>query len=188
MVLKGKEAIKARLQHKREQYTHQKEKSEQMKCTIQKTEEEIEQLEYIPVSYTHLFTLMNDALMISSQTEKEDFIDDLKLEVDADIIEFFNRQSSYPAINIGHLGTSVNYQSKGIGTAIIDLVADTFACLLYTSGKIPAGHFFTSVLLITNSALVISIFLSFISSLYYNCLLYTSCHGDFDDIRPLAAS
>lgn len=73
------------------------------------------------------FTLMNDALMISSHTEKEDFIDDLKLEVDADIVEFFNRQSSYPAINIGHLGTSVNYQSKGIGTAIIDLVADTFA-------------------------------------------------------------
>lgn len=64
--------------------------------------------------------------MISSQTEKEDFIDDLKLEVDADIVEFFNRQSSYPAINIGHLGTSVDYQSKGIGTAIIDLVADTF--------------------------------------------------------------
>ena len=31
------------------------------------------------------------------------------------------------------------------------------------SGKMPAGHFFTSVLLITNSALVISIFLSFIS-------------------------
>ena len=26
------------------------------------------------------------------------------------------------------------------------------------SGKVPAGHFFTSVLLITNSALVISIF------------------------------
>lgn len=73
------------------------------------------------------FTLMNDALMIPSQTEKEDFIEDLKFEVDTDIIRFFNRQSSYPAINIGHLGTSVNYQSKGIGTAIIDLVADTFA-------------------------------------------------------------
>jgi len=73
------------------------------------------------------FTLMNDALMIPSQTEKEDFIYDLKFEADADIVEFFNRQSSYPAINIGHLGTSVKYQSKGIGTAIIDLVADTFA-------------------------------------------------------------
>lgn len=74
------------------------------------------------------FTLMNDALMIPSQTEKKDFIDDLQDEVDdADIVEFFNRQSSYPAINIGHLGTSVKYQSKGIGTAIIDLVAETFA-------------------------------------------------------------
>lgn len=72
------------------------------------------------------FTLMNDSLMISDQIEKEEFIDDLKFEVDADIVEFFNRQSSYPAINIGHLGTSVKYQSKGIGTTIIDLVADTF--------------------------------------------------------------
>ena len=52
---------------------------------------------------------------------------DLKFEINADIVEFFNRQSSYPAINIGHLGTSVTYQNKGIGTAIIDLVADTFA-------------------------------------------------------------
>lgn len=73
------------------------------------------------------FTLMNDALMIPSQTEKEDFISDLQFEVDTDIVDFFNRQSSYPAINIGHLGTSVKYQSKGIGTAIIDLVASTFA-------------------------------------------------------------
>lgn len=72
------------------------------------------------------FTLMNDALMIPSQAEKEEFIDDLQFEVDADIVEFFNRQSSYPAINIGHLGTSIKYQSKGIGTMIIDLVADTF--------------------------------------------------------------
>lgn len=74
-----------------------------------------------------IFTLMNDALMISSQTEKEDFIDDLKFEVDDDIITFFNHQSSYPAINIGHLGISLDYQNKGIGSAIIDLVADTFA-------------------------------------------------------------
>lgn len=46
------------------------------------------------------FTLMNDALMIAEQTEKEDFIDDLRFETDADIVDFFNRQTSYPAINI----------------------------------------------------------------------------------------
>lgn len=73
------------------------------------------------------FTLMNDALMISGPTEKEDFIDDLRLETSSDIVDFFNRQTSYPAVNIGHLGISVNCQSHGIGTAIIDLVADTFA-------------------------------------------------------------
>jgi len=72
------------------------------------------------------FTLMNDALMLIGETEKAEFIDDLKFEVEEDTIEFFNRQTSYPAINIGHLGTSVKYQSNGIGTAIIDLVADTF--------------------------------------------------------------
>lgn len=73
------------------------------------------------------FTLMNDALMIGSETEKEDFIEDLKLETDEDAAAFLNRQSSYPAINIGHLGTLKAYQSMGIGSMIIDLVANTYA-------------------------------------------------------------
>lgn len=72
------------------------------------------------------FTLMNDALMIVSQTEKEDFIEDLKFEADEDIASFLNRQSSYPAINIGHLGTIEKYQGMGIGSMIIDLVTDTY--------------------------------------------------------------
>lgn len=74
------------------------------------------------------FTLMNDSLMITGQTEKEDFIDDIRLsDTPTDIVDFFNRQTSYPAINIGHLGTAIGYQRLGIGTAIIDLVADTFS-------------------------------------------------------------
>lgn len=72
------------------------------------------------------FTLMNDALMIGSRDEKEDFFDDLRLDVGVDIVNFFKRQSSYPAINIGHLGTSVNCQSNGIGMAVIAFVATTF--------------------------------------------------------------
>ncbi len=72
------------------------------------------------------FTLMNDALMIGSASEKEDFMDDLKLETDEDVASFLNRQSSYPAINIGHLGVVKEYQRLGIGTIIIDLVADTY--------------------------------------------------------------
>lgn len=72
------------------------------------------------------FTLMNDALMIGSQSEKNDFIEDLELETDKDIASFLNRQSSYPAINIGHLGISEKYQDRGIGSKIIDLVAVTY--------------------------------------------------------------
>lgn len=72
------------------------------------------------------FTFMNDALMIAGETEKNDFIEDLKLEANSDIVDFFNKQSSYPAINIGHLGTRTCCQRRGTGTAIIDLVADTY--------------------------------------------------------------
>ncbi|MDE5837598.1 MAG: GNAT family N-acetyltransferase [Paramuribaculum sp.] len=74
-----------------------------------------------------VFTLMNDALMIVGETERTDFFDDLKYEAESDIVDFFNRQSSYPAINIGHLGISSSYQNNGIGTAIVDFVAYTFS-------------------------------------------------------------
>lgn len=73
------------------------------------------------------FTLMNDSLMITSEDEKTDFISDLRFEAETDIVDFFKRQSSYPAINIGHLGTLHSFQSLGVGTAIIDLVAVTYA-------------------------------------------------------------
>lgn len=73
------------------------------------------------------FTLMNDALMIVSQTEKEDFIEDLRLETNHNTVDFLNRQSSYPAVNIGHLGVAEKFQRRGIGSAIIDLVVDTFS-------------------------------------------------------------
>lgn len=72
------------------------------------------------------FTLMNDALMIRIGSEREDFMDDLKFETSEDIVDFMTRQSSYPAINIGHLGTLVQYQGLGIGSSIIDLVVATF--------------------------------------------------------------
>lgn len=73
-----------------------------------------------------VFTLMNDALMIGGQDEKEDFFYDLRLDVEGDRFDLFKCQSSFPAINIGHLGILVNHQNQGIGTAIIDFVAATF--------------------------------------------------------------
>ena len=44
------------------------------------------------------FTLMNDALMITNPYEKEEFIEDLQYETRKDIVDFFSRQTSYPAI------------------------------------------------------------------------------------------
>ena len=74
-----------------------------------------------------VFTLMNDAIMIPSEDEKVDFFDDLRLEEDSAVVDFFKRQSSFPAINIGHLGTSVEFQNRGIGMMIVEFVAGTFA-------------------------------------------------------------
>ena len=51
----------------------------------------------------------------------------MRLEEDSAAVDFFKRQSSYPAINIGHLGTSVEFQGKGIGMTIIEFVAGTFS-------------------------------------------------------------
>ena len=44
------------------------------------------------------FTLMNDAIMIDSEDEKTDFFDDLRLEESSSVVDFFKRQSSFPAI------------------------------------------------------------------------------------------
>lgn len=73
------------------------------------------------------FTLMNDSLMIRDTCEKDDFINDLRFETESDKVDFFIRQTSYPAINIGHLGVSINHQRNGIGMSIIALVANTYA-------------------------------------------------------------
>ena len=54
MISQGKKVIEERLQRKREQYIHQKEKLEQMKCTMQNTSEEIEQLEYVLSEMEHI--------------------------------------------------------------------------------------------------------------------------------------
>ena len=65
--------------------------------------------------------------MIDSDDEKDDFIDDMRLEEDNDDVDFFKRQTSYPAINIGHLGTKIEFQGNGIGMIILEFVAGTFA-------------------------------------------------------------
>ena len=71
------------------------------------------------------FTLMNDALMITSEDDRNDLIQDISYCKD-EFADFLNLQTSYPAINIGHLGTAIDYQRHAIGRSIIDLVVETF--------------------------------------------------------------
>lgn len=67
-----------------------------------------------------LFTLANDVLALEVE-DKLDFTDiDLKYD------NIFQRQTSYPAINIGHLAVSTNWQSNGIGSLIVNFIAATF--------------------------------------------------------------
>ena len=47
--------------------------------------------------------------------------------IDDEYAETFERQTSFPAVNIGHLGVRADYQSKGIGRQIIDFVLYTFS-------------------------------------------------------------
>lgn len=97
------------------------------------------------------FTLMNDAIMINSEDEKTDFFEDFRLEEGSSIVDFFKRQSSFPAINICHLGTSVDFQNNGIGMFILEFVAGTFS--LYRQ----AGCQFITVDALNNPRLSVSI-------------------------------
>lgn len=74
-----------------------------------------------------VFTLMNDALMIASSDEKQDFLDDLQYEVHESDVDFFSQQTSYPALNIGHLGISTKWQGNEIGSIIIKYIVNTYA-------------------------------------------------------------
>lgn len=91
------------------------------------------------------FTLMNDSLMIRDECEKDDFIDDLRFETENETVDFFIRQTSYPAINIGHLGVGTKYQGNKIGMSIIALVVATF------SKYVQAGCQFVTVDALNNS-------------------------------------
>ncbi|MCM1450936.1 MAG: GNAT family N-acetyltransferase [Clostridium sp.] len=67
------------------------------------------------------FTLCNDILRL----EYEDKVDFPNLSAEYDSI--FQRQTTYPAINIGHLAIRQDCQSKGIGAIIVYFVQMTFA-------------------------------------------------------------
>jgi ribosomal protein S18 acetylase RimI-like enzyme len=69
-----------------------------------------------------VFTLANDSIGLLSQDDKKDCYD-----VAEDYSEIWNQQTSFPAINICHLGVSRQFHSLGIGSILIKLILKTFA-------------------------------------------------------------
>jgi len=67
-----------------------------------------------------VFTLSND--IVGLPEEEKDFI----CEAIPEYAEIFMEQSSYPAINIGHLAVNKDLQSNGIGRSIMEFVKMTF--------------------------------------------------------------
>ncbi len=67
------------------------------------------------------FTLAHDVLRL--EYEDKQYFPNLSTEYDG----IFQRQTSYPAINIGHLAVRSDMQSKGLGGIIVGFVQMTFA-------------------------------------------------------------
>lgn len=80
------------------------------KCTLQGCDEIV-----------GAFTLANDILRLEYE-DKNEFHN-----ISPEYTDIFQRQTSYPAINIGHLAVRHDMQSRGIGCFIVDFVRMTFA-------------------------------------------------------------
>ena len=73
-----------------------------------------------------LFTLANDALIIQSDEDKEDLVLENPIIAESSYVDFFLKQTSFPAVNITHLAVDEKWQSHGVGACIIDFIVDTF--------------------------------------------------------------
>lgn len=74
-----------------------------------------------------VFTLANDAVMIGNMEDRTEFIEQSSLKINKEYISTFEKQTSFPAVNIGHLGVKSGFQGLSIGQMIIDFVLFTFS-------------------------------------------------------------
>lgn len=73
-----------------------------------------------------VFTLANDAVMLGNSEDKDDFIEQSSDKIQEEYKAIFQMQTSFPAVNIGHLGVRKDMQSKKIGEKILDFILHTF--------------------------------------------------------------
>lgn len=64
-----------------------------------------------------LFTLANDVITLDG-----DDVEEIKDSIGEEYKFIFEQQTSFPAVNIGHLATKKEYQSNGIGSFVITYV------------------------------------------------------------------
>jgi ribosomal protein S18 acetylase RimI-like enzyme len=68
-----------------------------------------------------VFTLANDSIMLEPD-DKDDFPN-----LDDEYKNIFPNQTSFPAVNIGHLGVKKELQGRGIGEIVVRYVWETFS-------------------------------------------------------------
>lgn len=69
-----------------------------------------------------IFTLANDCIVLASKEDEEDLKEEVSYSVADEYSEIWNNQTSYPAINIGHLAIDSDYQEKHIGSIVVDII------------------------------------------------------------------
>lgn len=74
-----------------------------------------------------VFTLANDAVMVDNMEDREEFVEQSSQKINKEYISTFEKQTSFPAVNIGHLGVKTGFQSLSIGQMVIDFVLYTFS-------------------------------------------------------------
>lgn len=73
-----------------------------------------------------IFTLANDVVILYNSDDKDEFIEQSSYKINDEYIPIFQQQTSFPAVNIGHLGVRKDIQSKGIGEQVLDFILNTF--------------------------------------------------------------
>lgn len=73
-----------------------------------------------------VFTLANDSIVLASKEDEEDLKEDVSYSVADEYTEIWKDQTSFPAINIGHLAIDSNYQKKHIGRIVVNIILATY--------------------------------------------------------------
>lgn len=73
-----------------------------------------------------VFTLANDAVILGNSDDKDDFIEQSSCKINDEYLSVFQQQTSFPAVNIGHLGVRKDVQSRGIGEQVLAFILNTF--------------------------------------------------------------